>query len=102
MLSCSQVLLRTSNPAKREITFRLDNTQLCGARCHDGRSAQVGCSHPAVKVGFIGLGMMGAGMAGRLLAAGHEVSVYNRTASKAHALVASGARLARSSGGRLS
>jgi 3-hydroxyisobutyrate dehydrogenase len=49
-----------------------------------------------VRVGFIGLGMMGAGMAGRLLAAGHQVSVYNRTASKAHALVASGARLARS------
>lgn len=47
-----------------------------------------------MKVGFIGLGMMGAGMAGRLLAAGHDVSVYNRTVSKAHALVASGARLA--------
>jgi 3-hydroxyisobutyrate dehydrogenase len=38
--------------------------------------------------------MMGAGMAGRLLAAGHQVSVYNRTASKASALVALGARLA--------
>jgi 3-hydroxyisobutyrate dehydrogenase len=47
-----------------------------------------------VRVGFVGLGMMGAGMAGRLLCAGHQVSVYNRTASKAHALVASGARLA--------
>jgi 3-hydroxyisobutyrate dehydrogenase len=47
-----------------------------------------------VRVGFIGLGMMGAGMAGRLLAAGHQVSVYNRTASKASALVALGARLA--------
>jgi 3-hydroxyisobutyrate dehydrogenase len=49
-----------------------------------------------MRVGFIGLGMMGAGMAGRLLAAGHQVSVYNRTASKSHALVASGARLAHS------
>jgi 3-hydroxyisobutyrate dehydrogenase len=49
-----------------------------------------------VRVGFIGLGMMGAAMAGRLLAAGHQVSVYNRTASKAAALVVSGARLARS------
>jgi 3-hydroxyisobutyrate dehydrogenase len=47
-----------------------------------------------VRVGFIGLGMMGAGMAGRLLAAGHQVSVYNRTASKVSALVAFGARLA--------
>jgi len=26
-VSCSQVLLRTSNPAKREITFRLDSTK---------------------------------------------------------------------------
>jgi hypothetical protein len=26
-VSCSQVLLRTSNPAKREITFRLDGTR---------------------------------------------------------------------------
>jgi len=26
-VACSQVLLRTSNPAKREITFRLDNTR---------------------------------------------------------------------------
>jgi 3-hydroxyisobutyrate dehydrogenase len=47
-----------------------------------------------VRVGFVGLGMMGAGMAGRLLAAGHQVSVFNRTASKADALVAAGARLA--------
>lgn len=30
-----------------------------------------------MKVGFVGLGSMGTGMAGRLLAAGHEVTVYN-------------------------
>ena len=48
-----------------------------------------------MKVAFIGLGKMGAGMAGRLLGAGHQVSVYNRTPSKAEALVALGARLAR-------
>ena len=44
------------------------------------------------KVGFIGLGQMGAGMAARLLQAGHEVTVYNRTAAKAEALVRQGAR----------
>ena len=33
-----------------------------------------------MKVGFIGLGQMGSGMAASLLQAGHEVSVYNRTA----------------------
>ena len=37
---------------------------------------------------------MGAGMAARLLGAGHQVSVYNRTASKADPLVALGARRA--------
>lgn len=37
------------------------------------------------KVSFIGLGVMGAPMAGHLAAAGHEVTVYNRTAEKAAA-----------------
>ena len=36
---------------------------------------------------FVGLGRMGRGMAGRLLAAGHELSVFNRTAEKALPLV---------------
>ncbi len=35
------------------------------------------------KVAFIGLGVMGFPMAGHLAAAGHDVTVYNRTASKA-------------------
>lgn len=35
------------------------------------------------KVAFIGLGVMGYPMAGHLKRAGHEVTVYNRTASKA-------------------
>jgi 3-hydroxyisobutyrate dehydrogenase-like beta-hydroxyacid dehydrogenase len=49
-----------------------------------------------MKVGFIGLGNMGAAMAGNLLKAGHELTVYNRTPGKAHGLVAQGARLASS------
>lgn len=36
-------------------------------------------------VAFIGLGRMGAPMAGHLVRAGHQVSVYNRTAEKAQA-----------------
>src|SRR2546425_5104234 len=44
-----------------------------------------------MKVGFIGLGHMGAGMAANLLRAGHEVTVYNRTPSRARALVEQGA-----------
>lgn len=38
---------------------------------------------PALKVAFIGLGVMGYPMAGHLAAAGHEVVVYNRTQAKA-------------------
>jgi 3-hydroxyisobutyrate dehydrogenase-like beta-hydroxyacid dehydrogenase len=38
-----------------------------------------------MRVAFIGLGVMGFPMAGHLSKAGHEVSVYNRTASKAEA-----------------
>ena len=47
-----------------------------------------------MKVGFIGLGHMGAGMAANLLRAGHEVTVYNRTLGKERALVEQGARAA--------
>ncbi|SDX99616.1 NAD(P)-dependent oxidoreductase [Citreimonas salinaria] len=39
------------------------------------------------KTAFLGLGVMGAPMAGYLAKAGHEVTVYNRTASKAQAWV---------------
>jgi 3-hydroxyisobutyrate dehydrogenase len=45
------------------------------------------------RIAFIGLGKMGLGMAGRLLAAGHQLNVYNRTPAKAGALVERGARL---------
>jgi 3-hydroxyisobutyrate dehydrogenase-like beta-hydroxyacid dehydrogenase len=45
-------------------------------------------------VGFIGLGRMGAGMAGNLLKAGHQVTVYNRTRVKGEALIAQGAKAA--------
>lgn len=44
-----------------------------------------------MKVGFIGIGVMGHSIAGHLLDAGHEVHVYNRTKAKADAIVARGA-----------
>lgn len=44
------------------------------------------------KIGFVGTGIMGAAMAGHLIDAGLEVSVYNRTKSKAQALIDRGAR----------
>jgi 3-hydroxyisobutyrate dehydrogenase len=42
-------------------------------------------------IGFVGLGIMGHGMAANLIAAGIETAVWNRTASRADDLVAHGA-----------
>ena len=47
-------------------------------------------------IGFIGLGLMGRPMVANLLKAGHPVTVWNRTASRADELVAQGAKLAAS------
>ena len=43
-------------------------------------------------IGFIGLGIMGSGMARNLLKAGFDVHVWNRTASRMAPLVSAGAR----------
>lgn len=51
------------------------------------------------KIGFLGLGMMGSGMAACLLRAGHEVTVWNRSADKVAALVEAGATAAGSPAG---
>jgi 3-hydroxyisobutyrate dehydrogenase len=48
----------------------------------------------AERLGFIGLGLMGSPMTRRLLAAGHKVTVWNRSAGKAAALIEAGATLA--------
>jgi len=45
-----------------------------------------------MKVGFIGVGRMGQAMARRLIEAGHDLAVYNRTADKIRALVEAGAK----------
>ena len=50
------------------------------------------------QIGFIGLGVMGSSMARRLVEAGHQVTVYNRTAARMAPLVAAGARAAASPG----
>lgn len=48
-----------------------------------------------MKVGFLGLGGMGRGMAGNLVEAGHEVTVWNRSKDPVKELVGKGAREAR-------
>src|SRR5437867_1817779 len=49
-----------------------------------------------LEVGFIGLGRMGRGIAGRVLSGGHDLVVYNRTREKALELEKAGARVASS------
>lgn len=45
-----------------------------------------------MKLGFVGLGHMGAAMAANLVRAGHDVTVFNRTPGRGGALIALGAR----------
>ncbi|HCN46978.1 MAG TPA: 2-hydroxy-3-oxopropionate reductase, partial [Pseudomonas sp.] len=45
-----------------------------------------------MSLGFAGIGLMGLPMCRRLLAAGHELTVWNRSADKCVPLVAAGAR----------
>lgn len=49
---------------------------------------------PRTRVAFLGLGKMGHGMAGRLLDAGFDVAVWNRSKAKADDLIGRGARWA--------
>ena len=51
-------------------------------------NAKIYESTPSQKVTFLGLGVMGYPMAGHLALAGHQVSVYNRTATKSIAFCA--------------
>ncbi len=44
-----------------------------------------------MKIGVIGLGIMGSRMAANLLKKGHELRVYNRTKQKAEQLISNGA-----------
>ncbi|HAJ35639.1 MAG TPA: NAD(P)-dependent oxidoreductase, partial [Chloroflexi bacterium] len=45
-------------------------------------------------IAYLGLGIMGRGMAANLLKAGHSVTVWNRTPERCAPLVAQGARQA--------
>lgn len=49
---------------------------------------------PSTRIAFLGIGLMGAPMARRLLAAGFSLTAWNRDAARAQALKADGARIA--------
>ena len=51
-----------------------------------------------MKIGFIGLGNMGCGMARNLINAGHDLTVYNRTRSRAEPFASLGAMIAKTPG----
>lgn len=51
-----------------------------------------------MKYGFLGLGIMGKAMTNNLIAAGYDVTVWNRTKEKCQPLVDKGARLGNSPG----
>lgn len=53
-------------------------------------------TNPGAKLGYLGLGMMGFPMSRRLIQAGHDVMVWNRSKGKATALVELGAKPATS------
>jgi 3-hydroxyisobutyrate dehydrogenase-like beta-hydroxyacid dehydrogenase len=52
-----------------------------------------------MKIGFIGLGHMGAAMAANLVRAGHDVTVFNRSPGRSNSLIALGAHEATSIAG---
>ncbi|MGC2300853.1 MAG: NAD(P)-binding domain-containing protein [Acidobacteriaceae bacterium] len=53
----------------------------------------------STKIAFLGLGLMGSGMAARLLGAGYPVTVWNRTRDRARPLAELGATVADSPAG---
>ncbi len=54
------------------------------------------CDPSRTRIGWVGTGVMGSAMCGHLLAAGYAVTVFNRTAAKAAALLDRGAQWAES------
>jgi 3-hydroxyisobutyrate dehydrogenase len=65
-------------------------------RAVEARSDAAVIEEVGMDVAVLGLGRMGRALAGRLLAGGHPVAVWNRSAGKAGELLAAGAREARS------
>src|SRR5262252_4016327 len=68
------------------------------AGCHNDRSRvsdteETGMAKNEQKIGWIGMGRMGSPMAERLLKAGYDVSIWNRTRAKAEPLAAKGGKI---------
>src|SRR5690606_1872993 len=93
----------TSHPRRTATPSRVATVTSRSARWLPCRSsgARPGSSGPTdrrreMRIGFIGLGTMGAPMARRLVEAGHDVTVHNRTREREEPLAALGAKRAAS------
>src|SRR3954447_23569603 len=73
--------------SRRTRPISVSSTPGCGSLRFEGA---------LMKVGFIGLGRMGQGMARRILDAGHELAVFDVAAAAAEPLKSAGARVASS------
>ncbi len=79
---------RTGNCAKANVPDQLSPVEINGDIEMAAARAET-----AEKLGYVGLGMMGFPMARRLLGAGHDVTIWNRSPAKATALVEAGGKL---------
>ena len=73
------------------LSFSCEAPQARKANTHQRSRYTGGDASMTTPVGFVGLGNMGLPMAQNLLKAGYTLHVFNRTATKAEALLARGA-----------
>ncbi len=77
----------------RRFRWRHDRGRVEAAKARpSGRVDSIHMDTERAHIGVIGLGLMGTAIAGRLLAHGYEVRVWNRTRARADPLLARGAR----------
>ena len=81
-------------PSALDDRGRADARDLDGdqsGRRPSARTSEMRVATAGVNVGFVGLGRMGQGIAGRVLGGGHALTVFNRTRDKTAELAAAGA-----------
>jgi 3-hydroxyisobutyrate dehydrogenase-like beta-hydroxyacid dehydrogenase len=91
-----EVFLQTVAVRVNFVLRQAYSTRRTGDRSDEGEDGGTVELDTSSAIGWIGAGRMGGEMIGRLLDAGYQVSVYNRTRSKADALVGRGAKVVES------
>ncbi|XP_033125988.1 glyoxylate/succinic semialdehyde reductase 1-like isoform X2 [Anneissia japonica] len=85
-------------PAKRKPKMDMDRMYKILFEHKQVNTNNADGQHPAIvpsskRIGFVGLGIMGKGMAMNLVKSGHKVTVWNRTSEKCSEVVKAGATL---------